>query len=145
MSLQDLKSAGSAHSCIARQIVLLFAACKGSLHSYSGSLLQRPVDGQHHGQNAVLQDAFRATTGLPISTYFSAFKWLWLLENVEAVQKAKAEGRCMVGTIDAWLMYKLTGGVDGRDPPHLLSKCVTLLHSSLQHTPHTYLLKWSGP
>lgn len=77
----------------------------------------------------MLQDAFRATTGLPISTYFSAFKWLWLLENVEAVQKAKAEGRCMVGTIDAWLMYKLTGGADGGDPPHLLSKRVTLLHS----------------
>lgn len=93
----------------------------------------------------MLQDAFRATTGLPISTYFSAFKWLWLLENVEAVQKAKAEGRCMVGTIDAWLMYKFTGGVDGRDPPHLLSKRVNLLHSLVQHMPHTYLLKWLGP
>ena len=60
-----------------------------------------------------LQDAFRETTGLPISTYFSAFKWLWLLENVEAVQQAAAEGRCMVGTMDTWLMYNLTGGVHG--------------------------------
>jgi len=60
-----------------------------------------------------LQDAFRETTGLPMSTYFSAFKWLWLLENVDAVKQAKEERRCMVGTIDAWLMYNLTGGVNG--------------------------------
>lgn len=52
-------------------------------------------------------------TGLPISTYFSAFKWAWLLENVPEVAAAKAEGRCMLGTVDAWLMYKLTGGADG--------------------------------
>ena len=64
-----------------------------------------------------LQDAFRETTGLPISTYFSAYKWLWLLENVEAVRQAVAEGRCMVGTMDSWLMYNLTGGVHGE---HLL-------------------------
>ena len=63
-----------------------------------------------------LQDAFRETTGLPISTYFSAFKWLWLLENVEAVQQAAAERRCMVGTMDTWLMYNLTGGVHGESP-----------------------------
>lgn len=60
-----------------------------------------------------LQDAFRETTGLPMSTYFSAFKWLWLLEDVDAVKQAKEERRCMVGTIDAWLMYNLTGGVNG--------------------------------
>ena len=52
-----------------------------------------------------------------MSTYFSAFKWLWLLENVEAVQAAKAEGHCMVGTMDSWLMYNLTGGVNGVPPP----------------------------
>ena len=128
MSRKDLKSAGSAHSCIARQAVPLPATCKGS-HSVLAFFFSWQTDRQRDGQNAVLQDAFRATTGLPISTYFSAFKWLWLLENVEAVQIAKAEGRCMVGTIDAWLMYKLTGGADGGDPPHLLSKIVTLLHS----------------
>ena len=64
-----------------------------------------------------MQDALRGTTGLPVSTYFSAFKWLWLLENVEAVQAANAEGRCMVGTMDAWLIYNLTGGVDGVPSP----------------------------
>lgn len=67
---------------------------------------------------ALQQDAFRETTGLPISTYFSAFKWQWLLENVKAVQKANAEGRCLIGTMDAWLMYNLTGGADGEYSDH---------------------------
>jgi glycerol kinase len=62
---------------------------------------------------AKMQDAFRAVTGLPISTYFSAFKWAWLLEHVPEVAAAKAAGRCMLGTVDAWLIYKLTGGSDG--------------------------------
>ena len=59
-----------------------------------------------------------------MSTYFSSFKWLWLLENVEAVAAAKAEGRCMVGTMDAWLMYNLTGGVNGMP---LLRHLLTML------------------
>ena len=79
--------------------------------------LPRPLPGTQHACRT-LQDAFRETTGLPISTYFSAFKWLWLLENVEAVGHAAAEGCCMVGTVDSWLMYNLTGGIDGT---HLLS------------------------
>ena len=67
-----------------------------------------------------------------MSTYFSAFKWLWLLENVEAVAAAKAEGHCMVGTMDAWLMYNLTGGVNGMPllryllPMVVLSICFVL-------------------
>ncbi|KAK9907548.1 hypothetical protein WJX75_005787 [Coccomyxa subellipsoidea] len=56
---------------------------------------------------------YRAVTGLPVSTYFSAFKWTWLHENVAVVREAKAEGRCMLGTIDSWLIYNLTGGVEG--------------------------------
>jgi glycerol kinase len=59
------------------------------------------------------QDYFRPVTGLPISTYFSAFKYLWLYENVPQVRAAVEEGRCMVGTVDSWLIYQLTGGADG--------------------------------
>ncbi|CAL8463144.1 g2678 [Coccomyxa elongata] len=59
------------------------------------------------------KDHYRAKTGLPVSTYFSAFKWTWLHENVAAVREAKAAGRCMLGTIDSWLIYNLTGGVSG--------------------------------
>lgn len=60
-----------------------------------------------------MQDALRKVTGLPISTYFSAFKWLWMIENVAAVADAVADGTAAFGTIDSWLIYCLTGGAPG--------------------------------
>lgn len=51
--------------------------------------------------------------GLPISTYPSSVKFLWLLENVEAVKSAYQEGRLSFGTVDTWLIYKLNGGREG--------------------------------
>lgn len=48
--------------------------------------------------------------GLPLSTYPSSVKFLWLYENVEAVKQAYDEGRCSFGTVDSWLIYKLNGG-----------------------------------
>jgi len=58
-------------------------------------------------------DAFRQLTGLPFSTYFSAFKIKWLIENVEAVQNVVTAGTALFGTIDTWLVWNLTGGPDG--------------------------------
>ncbi|XP_007541625.1 glycerol kinase-like isoform X1 [Poecilia formosa] len=52
-------------------------------------------------------------TGLPISTYFSAVKLRWLLDNVEAVQQAVLSKRAMFGTVDSWIIWSLTGGRDG--------------------------------
>lgn len=43
--------------------------------------------------------------GLPISTYFSAVKLRWLLDNVKEVQDAVADGRCLFGTIDSWIIW----------------------------------------
>ena len=51
-----------------------------------------------------------AVTGLPVSTYFSAYKLKWLLQHSPAVAAAVAAGRCMFGTVDSWLIYQLTGG-----------------------------------
>ncbi|XP_062089905.1 glycerol kinase [Humulus lupulus] len=56
---------------------------------------------------------FVETCGLPISTYFSAVKLLWLIENVESVKKAVENGDALFGTIDSWLIWNLTGGVNG--------------------------------
>jgi glycerol kinase len=53
---------------------------------------------------------FRDVTGLPISTYFSAVKLKWLLENVPEVSDAVDAGDAMVGTLDTWLIWNLTGG-----------------------------------
>lgn len=37
----------------------------------------------------------------------------WMLENVEAVSEAASAGDAMFGTVDSWLIFNLTGGVDG--------------------------------
>eukprot|EP01126_Amoeba_proteus_P059461 TRINITY_DN776_c0_g1_i23.p1 TRINITY_DN776_c0_g1~~TRINITY_DN776_c0_g1_i23.p1 ORF type:complete len:344 (+),score=59.74 TRINITY_DN776_c0_g1_i23:111-1142(+) len=58
-------------------------------------------------------DKFREKTGLPISTYFSVFKLMWLVQNVEAVRVACDAGTCLFGTVDTWLLWNLTGGVEG--------------------------------
>jgi glycerol kinase len=48
-----------------------------------------------------------------MSSYFSALKIKWLLENVPAVKSAVEEDRCLIGTVDSWLVWNLTGGVSG--------------------------------
>ncbi|CAH1428621.1 unnamed protein product [Lactuca virosa] len=55
---------------------------------------------------------FLETCGLPISTYFSAMKLLWLLENVKRVKEAAEKGDALFGTIDSWLIWNLTGGIN---------------------------------
>ncbi|XP_045132251.1 glycerol kinase-like [Portunus trituberculatus] len=62
------------------------------------------------GQN---KDYVKDLCGLPISTYFSALKLRWLLDNVPEVQEAAAKGNLLFGTVDSWLLWNLTGGLDG--------------------------------
>ncbi len=52
----------------------------------------------------------RSLTGLPINPYFSATKMNWLLENDERVRAAARQDDLLLGTIDSFLLYKLTGG-----------------------------------
>lgn len=59
------------------------------------------------------QNFLREKCGLPIATYFSATKLVWLMDNVPEVKKAAAEDRLMFGTVDTWLVWNLTGGVNG--------------------------------
>lgn len=51
-----------------------------------------------------------AKTGLTLDPYFSATKWRWILDNVEGAREKLDEGRLLAGTIDSWLVWKLTGG-----------------------------------
>ena len=51
--------------------------------------------------------------GIPFSTYFSAVKLRWLLDNVEEVSEASASNDLMFGTVDSWLVWNLTGGING--------------------------------
>lgn len=54
--------------------------------------------------------AVQSTTGLLLDPYFSATKLAWTLENVPAVSAAAASGDLAVGTVDSWLVWKLTQG-----------------------------------
>ncbi|MFC5467312.1 glycerol kinase GlpK [Cohnella suwonensis] len=56
------------------------------------------------------EGAVRAKTGLRLDPYFSATKWSWMLENAEGAELLLAEGKLLAGTIDSWLVWKLTGG-----------------------------------
>jgi glycerol kinase len=51
----------------------------------------------------------RARTGLVLDPYFTATKIEWLLEHVEGLRERAREGRALFGTVDAWLIFKLTG------------------------------------
>jgi glycerol kinase len=56
---------------------------------------------------------FRERTGLPPSTYFSAFKLRWLLDHVPGLRDAARAGDALFGTIDSFLVWNLTGGPAG--------------------------------
>ncbi|GAB5387528.1 MAG: glycerol kinase GlpK [Alphaproteobacteria bacterium] len=56
------------------------------------------------------EDMVRDKTGLVLDPYFSATKLAWLLDNVEGARKRAEAGELAAGTIECWLLYKLTGG-----------------------------------
>ena len=59
---------------------------------------------------AGLEQTVTAKTGLRIDAYFSASKIAWILENVEGINKRAISGELAFGTIDTWLLWKLTKG-----------------------------------
>lgn len=52
---------------------------------------------------------FTNKTGLPVSTYFTMFKIIWILETVPGLAERAQAGTVRFGTIDSWVAYKLTG------------------------------------
>lgn len=59
------------------------------------------------------QARFQAKVGLPLATYFSGPKVKWILENVDGVRAKAEKGDIFFGNIDSWLIWNLTGGVNG--------------------------------
>ena len=57
-----------------------------------------------------LEGHIRAVTGLLPDAYFSATKLKWLLDHVEGAREKAARGEVLFGTVDSWLVWKLTGG-----------------------------------
>jgi glycerol kinase len=58
-------------------------------------------------------ERFKAKVGLPLATYFSGTKIVWILENVPGAREKAEAGELLFGTTDTWVLWNLTGGVDG--------------------------------
>jgi len=61
-------------------------------------------------KNEELTEYIKETTGLLIDAYFSATKIKWILDHVEGVREKAEKGDILFGTVDSWLIWKLTGG-----------------------------------
>ena len=61
-------------------------------------------------KDAELTEYIRKSTGLLVDAYFSATKIKWILDNVPGARKKAEQGRLLFGTVDSWLVWKLTGG-----------------------------------
>jgi len=61
-------------------------------------------------ENEELTDYIRRTTGLLPDAYFSGTKIRWILDNVPGAREKAAQGRLLFGTVESWLVWKLTGG-----------------------------------
>jgi glycerol kinase len=59
------------------------------------------------------QDRFRKKVGLPLATYFSGPKIRWMLDNVDGLRAAAERGDAIFGNIDSWVIWNVTGGVNG--------------------------------
>ncbi|MGJ6981618.1 glycerol kinase GlpK [Aestuariimicrobium soli] len=59
------------------------------------------------------QDKYRDRVGLPLATYFCGPKVKWILDNVEGARADAEAGKLVMGTIDSWVVWNMTGGVDG--------------------------------
>ena len=78
---------------------------------------RRTADIVDHLVSQGLTDHIKKTTGLLPDAYFSATKIKWLLDHVEGARDKARRGELLFGTVDTWLLWKLTGGaVHATDP-----------------------------
>lgn len=58
-------------------------------------------------------DRYKDVTGLPLATYFCGPKVTWILDNVEGARERAEAGDLIMGTVDSWLIWHMTGGTQG--------------------------------
>ena len=71
---------------------------------------RRTADYCNELKNNGYSDMIRDKTGLMIDAYFSGTKIKWILDNVEGARQKAKEGKLLFGTVDTWLIWKLTNG-----------------------------------
>ncbi len=59
------------------------------------------------------QDKYKDRVGLPLATYFCGPKVKWILDNVEGARERAEAGDLIMGTMDTWVLWNMTGGVEG--------------------------------
>src|SRR3954462_531510 len=58
-------------------------------------------------------ERYKQKVGLPLATYFSGTKIVWILENVDGAREKAEAGDLLFGTTDSWVLWNLTGGTEG--------------------------------
>ncbi len=77
-----------------------------------------------------LEAEIRSRTGLLIDPYFSATKLRWILDHVDGARRRAENGELLFGTIDSWLIYRLTGGkVHATDPSNASRTMLFNIHT----------------
>jgi glycerol kinase len=93
-----------------RETVCVWDAATGEpLHSAIVWQDRRTADRCAELREQGLQPLIRQRTGLVLDPYFSATKMQWLLQNVAGLAEMAADGHVLLGTVDSWLVFKLTG------------------------------------
>lgn len=106
-NVQDIKSCGISNQ---RETFVVWDENGEPLHNAIIWQCKRSVSICETLKNQGLEQAINDKTGLLIDPYFSGTKLMWLHQNNEKVRKIIEEGRAYFGTVDTWLLYKLTKG-----------------------------------
>jgi glycerol kinase len=93
-----------------RETYLLWDKKGIPLHNAVVRQCKRSVEICDQLKNTELEKSIIERTGLVVDPYFSGTKVKWLYENVDSVKQMVDKGRAFGGTVDTWLLYKLTGG-----------------------------------
>lgn len=84
---------------------------------------------------SVGEDRFKQVTGLPLATYFSGPKVRWILDNVPGARQQAEAGDLLMGTIDTWVLWNLTGGEVHVTDPTNASRTLMMNLDTLQWDP----------
>lgn len=106
-SVDDIKACGISNQ---RETFVLWDEVGMPLHNAVVWQCKRSVSVCERLKEEGLQSLVQSKTGLLIDPYFSGSKVIWLYENNAAIKKAVDDGKAYFGTVDSWLLFKLTGG-----------------------------------
>jgi glycerol kinase len=93
-----------------RETTCLFDKDSAPLHNFIVWQCRRTADRCQKLKDDGHEEKFRKKTGLVLDPYFSGTKMQWLLDEVEGAREKAEAGDALFGTIDSWMVHKLTGG-----------------------------------